>query len=69
MSMTVYTVRCGKYVAAAGFVLVSPIVFWFVGPLAIGISSDIVHEIGAAASTLGVCGAVALFALYRLHQS
>ncbi|HEX3538006.1 MAG TPA: hypothetical protein VHU15_14705 [Stellaceae bacterium] len=56
-----------KSVAAASFVLMSPIVLLFMGPLAIGISSDILHEIGSVPAALGFSGAIALFALYRLH--
>jgi hypothetical protein len=57
-----------KSVAAAGFVLISPIVLLFMGPLAIGISTDIVHEIGSVPAALGLSAGVALFALYRLHN-
>jgi hypothetical protein len=57
-----------KSVAAAGAVLMSPIVLLFMGPLAIGISSDIIHEIGSVPAALGFSGAVALFALYKLQN-
>lgn len=57
-----------KSVAAASFVLMSPIVLLFMGPLAIGISSDIIHEIGPVPAALGFSTVVALFALYRLHN-
>lgn len=57
-----------KSVAAAGVVLMSPIVLLFMGPLAIGISSDIIHEVGSVPAALGLSGAVALFALYKLQN-
>jgi hypothetical protein len=57
-----------KSVAAASFVLMSPIVLLFMGPLAIGITGDIIHEIGSVPVALGLSGVVALFALYRLHH-
>ena len=57
-----------KSVAAAGFVLMSPIVLLFMGPLAIGITSDLVHAIGAVPTALGLSGAIALFALYKLQN-
>jgi hypothetical protein len=57
-----------KTVAAASFVLMSPIVLLFMGPLAIGISSDIIHEVGSVPAALGLSATVALFALYRLHN-
>lgn len=57
-----------KGVAALGLLLISPVVLLFAGPLAIGISSDILHEIGGAPASLGLSGAVALVALYKLQH-
>ena len=57
-----------KSVAAAGLVLMSPVVLLFMGPLAIGITSDLVHEVGAVPTALALSGVVALFAVYKLHH-
>lgn len=56
-----------KGIAAAGLFLISPIVLLFLGPVAFGVSSDIVRELGAVPTVLGLSAAVALFALYKLQ--
>lgn len=61
-------VNSAKGIAALGLLLISPIILLFAGPFAIGVSSDIVHEIGGAPAALGLAAAVALFALHRLHH-
>jgi len=63
-----YVATSAKALTAAGLLLVSPIVLLFVGPLAIGVTSDIVHAIGPVPTALGFSGAMALFALYRLQN-
>ena len=57
-----------KGITAAGLLLISPVVLLFSAPLAIGITSDVIREIGAVPVALGLSGAVALFALFRLHH-
>jgi hypothetical protein len=57
-----------KGIAAAGLLLISPVILLFMGPLAVGVSSDIVHEIGGIPTALGLSGAVALFAVYKLQS-
>jgi hypothetical protein len=62
-----YISTSAKTLTAVGLLLISPVVLLFSAPLAIGISTDIVNEIGSVASALGLSGAVAMFALYKLH--
>jgi hypothetical protein len=64
-----YVATSAKGIAAAGLLLISPAILLFMGPFSIGVSSDIVHEIGGVPTALGLCGAVALFAVYKLHSS
>jgi len=64
-----YVATSAKGVAAASLLLISPVVLLFAAPLAIGVSSDILHEIGSVPATLGLSAVVALFALYKLHTA
>lgn len=62
-----YISASGKRLAVAGLVLISPVVLLFSGPLAIGISSDVVHLFGAVPTVLALAGTLAIVALYKLH--
>lgn len=61
-----YISASGKTLAAASLVLISPLVLLFAGPAAIGVSRHL-YLPGAAPVSLVLPGAVALFALYKLH--
>ena len=61
-------VGSAKGFAALGLLLISPVILLFTGPLAIGLSSDLLHEIGGAPMALGLSGVVGLAALYKLQH-
>ena len=63
-----YVATSAKGIAAASLLLVSPVILLFTGPLAIGVTSDLVHAIGAVPTALALSGVVALFAVYKLHH-
>ena len=63
-----YVTTSAKALTAAGLLLVSPIVLLFMGPLVVGVTSDLVHVLGPVPTALGFSGAMALFALYRLQN-
>jgi hypothetical protein len=63
-----YISASGKTLAITGLILISPVALLFSRPAAIGFSSDMAHLFGAVPASLAVAGAVAMFALYKLHH-